>query len=39
MAVEESQDVLVPERLQALGVARLTEWDALVFLYRHGASL
>jgi hypothetical protein len=39
VAVKESQDVLVPERLQALGLELLTEWDALVFLYRHVASL
>ena len=39
MAVKESQDALVAERLQALGVELLTEWDALVFLYRHAASL
>jgi hypothetical protein len=39
VAVKESQDALVAERLQALGVELLTEWDALVFLYRHAASL
>jgi DNA-binding IclR family transcriptional regulator len=36
-AIEESDDVL--ERLQALGVALLSEWDTLAFLYRHSASL
>jgi predicted transcriptional regulator len=39
VAIKESQDVIVPERLQVLGVELLTEWDALVFLYRHEASL
>lgn len=39
MAIKESQSVLVPDRLQVLGVELLTEWDALVFLYRHAASL
>jgi hypothetical protein len=39
VALKESQDVLVPDRLQVLGVELLTEWDALVFLYRHAASL
>lgn len=39
VAMEKSQDVLVLERLQALGVALLSEWDALAFLYRHPASL
>jgi predicted transcriptional regulator len=39
MAIEEPQDVPVLERLQVLGVELLTEWDALVFLHRHAASL
>jgi hypothetical protein len=39
MTIEEPQDVPVLERLQVLGVELLTEWDALVFLYRHAASL
>ena len=39
MAIKESQDVPVLERLQVLGVELLTEWDVLVFLYRHAASL
>jgi hypothetical protein len=39
MAIEELQDVPVLERLQVLGVELLPEWDALVFLYRHVASL
>ena len=38
MAIEKSQDALV-ERFDALGLAFLTEWDALVFLYRHPVSL
>jgi DNA-binding MarR family transcriptional regulator len=37
--IEESQDVLVVEGLQAVGVANLAEWDALTFLYFHAASL
>jgi hypothetical protein len=36
---EESQDALVRDRLDVLGVAFLIEWDALVFLYHHSASL
>jgi DNA-binding MarR family transcriptional regulator len=36
---EISQDNLVLEHLQTLGVTLLSEWDALVFLYRHPASL
>ena len=39
MATEKHQDVLVLERLQALGVALRSEWDALTFLYHHPASL
>jgi hypothetical protein len=39
VAIEESQDVPIIERLEVLGVEFLTEWDALVFLYRHAASL
>ena len=39
MASEKSQDELVFESLQTLGVALLTEWDALVFLHRHQNSL
>ena len=39
VAIEKSEDVLVLERFQALGVARLHEWDALVFLYGHASSL
>ncbi len=37
--LEESHDVLVRERLETLGVSLLSEWDALVFVYCHGASL
>src|ERR1700687_4815729 len=36
---EKSNDVLVQERLQTLGISLVSEWDALVFLYRHGAIL
>jgi hypothetical protein len=39
VAAGESQDVLVLERLRSLGVALLTEWDALTFVYRHATSL
>ena len=39
VAIEKSEDILVVERLQALGVTLLSEWDTLVFLYHHGASL
>lgn len=39
MAPEKSDDSLAHERLETLGVSLLSEWDALVFLYRHGASL
>jgi DNA-binding MarR family transcriptional regulator len=39
MASEKSQDELVLESLQTLGVALLTEWDALTFVYRHTTSL
>jgi DNA-binding transcriptional ArsR family regulator len=39
MAIEKPRDYIVLERLQSLGVALLTEWDTLVFLYRHPASL
>jgi DNA-binding IclR family transcriptional regulator len=39
VAIEEPQDVTVTERFQTLGLELLTEWDVLVFLYRHAASL
>jgi len=39
MAPEQSQDELVLESLQTLGVALLPEWDALTFLYQRGTSL
>jgi hypothetical protein len=39
MATEEFPDVPVLERLQTLGVALLTEWDALAFIYNHPTSL
>src|SRR5579872_7145430 len=35
----ESDDVLVLECLRALGIKHLVEWDVMVFLYRHAASL
>ncbi|HXB68465.1 MAG TPA: helix-turn-helix domain-containing protein [Candidatus Acidoferrales bacterium] len=34
-----SPDELVQQGLQSLGVTVLSEWDALVFLYHHSASL
>jgi hypothetical protein len=37
--VEESQNVPVPARLQALGVGLLADWGSLVFLFRHTARL
>jgi DNA-binding MarR family transcriptional regulator len=40
MPVEEREDaVAVPQRLKALGVTQLSEWDVLSFLYRHASSL
>ncbi len=39
VSAKDSHDVLVVERLQTLGVALLSEWDALAFLYHHAASL
>jgi biotin operon repressor len=36
---EKSNDFLVAESLESLGISLLSEWDALVFLYRHGTSL
>src|ERR1700733_1493711 len=39
VSVEASQDAAVLDRLEVLGVEFLTEWDALVFLYHHAASL
>jgi len=36
---EESNDFLAAERLEILGISLLSEWDTLVFLYRHGTSL
>jgi DNA-binding MarR family transcriptional regulator len=37
---EEREDIaIVPQRLKALGVTYLSEWDVLAFLYRHAASL
>jgi hypothetical protein len=39
VGVEASQDVAVLDRLEVLGVELLTEWDALVFLHHHAASL
>jgi hypothetical protein len=40
MVAEEREDVIgIPQRLKALGVIHLSEWDVLTFLYRHAASL
>ena len=39
MSAEYSRDALVLDGLQTLGVAFLTEWDVLTFIYQHGASL
>jgi DNA-binding MarR family transcriptional regulator len=39
MGPEKSKDELVIESLQTLGVACLTEWDALTFVYQHATSL
>jgi predicted transcriptional regulator len=39
VSVEAVQEAAVLDRLEVLGVDLLTEWDALVFLYRHSASL
>ena len=39
VAIEESGDFRVQEHLATLGISPLSEWDALVFLYRHGATL
>jgi hypothetical protein len=39
MGPEQSQDELVLESLQTLGVDFLTEWDALTFVYQHATSL
>jgi hypothetical protein len=39
VGIEESQDAVALNCLNVLGVAQLTEWDALVFLYHHSASL
>jgi len=36
---EESPDVLALQWLQDLGLALLSEWETLAFLYRHSASL
>ena len=39
MALEKAVNFPVPEHLATLGVSLLSEWDALVFLYNHGATL
>jgi DNA-binding transcriptional ArsR family regulator len=36
---EKPREVLTLDRLRTIGVTLLSEWDALVFLYRHPASL
>ncbi len=39
MPPEKAPDVLVKECLDDLGLSRISEWDTLIFLYRHGPSL
>jgi DNA-binding MarR family transcriptional regulator len=39
MPAEKSHDALVLERLKALGVTLISEWDTLAFLYTHASSL
>jgi hypothetical protein len=36
---EDSQNLLVEGRLRSLGIDSLSQWDVLVFLYRHPTSL
>src|SRR6266446_8273778 len=38
-SAEKSKDFLVAEHLKSLGISLLSEWDVLVFLYRHGTIL
>jgi predicted transcriptional regulator len=39
MEKNESLDILIQECLKSVGVSLLGDWDVLVFLYRHRASL
>jgi DNA-binding GntR family transcriptional regulator len=39
MASDEVQAIQARADLEMLGISLLCEWDVLVFLYRHGASL
>jgi len=39
MEPEKTADLVVSERLETLGVSQLSQWDVLMFLYRHGTSL
>ena len=39
METEIPQDYLVLESLQALGITLVSEWETLVFVHRHAASL
>jgi len=40
MPAEEGEDELgVSQRLKALGLTQLSEWDVLTFVYRHASSL
>jgi predicted transcriptional regulator len=39
VAAEISSEVAVHDRLQALGVVLVAEWDTLAFLYSHAANL
>jgi biotin operon repressor len=36
---EKSNAFLVAERLESLNISLLSEWDVLIFLYRHGTIL
>jgi len=36
---EQSLEVSVPSCLESVGISCLSEWDVLVFMYRHGTSL
>ena len=39
MPAEESQDKLIKECLGCLGISSIYEWDVLLFLHRHGATI
>jgi DNA-binding MarR family transcriptional regulator len=36
---DESRELLVLSYLKTLGISRLSDWDVLAFIYRHGVSL